>query len=112
MGCSEHAACSGGVLRRLAARGRGYIVAQTLRSRLQRQDKAWDEKVPEDGVEDLGTAAFRRIASALDVKQGDRTKSALLKAIMDVHAERIDLVEGFWRNDCGSPSSDPESVHS
>ena len=59
--------------------------------------------------QDLGTAALRRIAAALDVKQGDQTKSALLKAIMDVHAERIDLAEGFWRNDCGSPSTGSES---
>ena len=36
----------------------------------------------------------------------------MLKAIMDVHAERIDLASlGFWRNGCGSASSDPESVH-
>ena len=52
-GLSEHSGSSGGVLRRPAGRGRGGTVAQTLRSRLQRQDKAWDEKVPEDGVEDL-----------------------------------------------------------
>ena len=91
-------------MRRPAAQGRGGTVAQTLRRRLERHDKAWDEQVPDDGVEDLPAKSLRKIAAALEVKQGDRTKSALLEAIMHVQAQRHALLDGTWQ----SASSDSE----
>ena len=78
-GFSEHSGCSGGVLRRPAGRGRGGTVAQTLRSRLQRQDKAWDEKVPEDGVEVLLILRAHFAHSLIQLRSSSLRSSAELQ---------------------------------
>ena len=83
-------------MRRPAARGRAGTIAQTLRRRLESNDKAWDDQVPDNGVEDLPVTSLRRLASALDVKQGDQTKGVLVEAIKCAQRERHAILGGIW----------------
>ena len=93
---SEHTHTHRAVKRRPAAQGGAGNLAQTLRRRLECNDRAWDEKVPADGVEDLSTSKLRALAAALDIKQGDRSKGELLSAINNVQSQREMILCGAW----------------
>ena len=94
---SEHTHTYRAVKRRPAAQGGAGTLAQTLRGKLECNDRAWDEKVPADGVEDLSTSKLRALAAALDIKQGDRSKGELLSAINNVQEQREMILRGAWQ---------------